>query len=184
VGPIDPRRREVENSGAAACARASLELAHALLTPVIMTAAKVIIAAALALGSSGCALTRWTDRQFLGTTGGAPVHEGRMVTGLILVPVALVGDLVTFPVQAVVLVVAGDDALLPPPKRRPADFGRAVDARALASLQAIQTQMTGPSARVYGVDAEGHVLPLALDRERVETLVARTAEAGATSSVE
>jgi hypothetical protein len=152
-----------------------------LLTWVRMVALKVMLVAALALGTCGCALTRWTDRQFLGTAGGAPVHEGRMVTGLFLVPIALVGDVVSFPVQAVVLVVAGDDALLPPPKRRPADFGRAVDARALASLQAIQTQMSGPGARVYGVDATGQVVPLVLGRERVERLVARTV---ATSSVE
>jgi len=152
-----------------------------------MTAAKIRMVTALtalALGSSGCVFTRWTDRQFLGTTGGTPLHEGRTVTGLVLVPLALVGDLVTFPVQAVVLVFAGDDALLPPPKRRPADFARAVDARALARLQAIQAQMSGPVARVYGVDADGRVVPLPLGTERVETLVARTAGAVATSSVE
>jgi hypothetical protein len=153
-----------------------------------MTAAKVMMVTALAtlsaLCSSGCVLTRWTDRQFLGTTGGAPVHDGRTVTGLVLVPLALVGDVVTFPVQAVVLVFAGDDALLPPPKRRPADFGQAVDARALASLQAIQAQTTGPSARIYGVHADGRVVPLPLGRERIETLVARTAGGAATSNLE
>jgi hypothetical protein len=155
-----------------------------LLTSVFMTAAKVMILAALALGSSGCALTRWTDRQFLGTTGGTPVHEGRMVTGLFLVPLALVGDVVSFPVQAVVLVVAGDDVLLPPAKRRPADFGRAVDARAMARLEAIHGQMSGPSARVYGVDPEGHVVPLALRPDRIESLVAQTPGAVAASIVE
>ena len=132
---------------------------------------------ALVFVASGCAFTRWTDRAYLGTTGGAPNHEGRLVTGLFLVPLAVVGDVVTFPVQALVLVIAGDDALKPSERPR-RDLGAAVDARTLARLEAIRGQMTarGAPPSLYGIDRAGGVVPVELSRERVDGIVARVSE--------
>ncbi len=131
---------------------------------------------ALVFVASGCAFTRWTDRAYLGTTGGAPNHEGRLVTGLVLVPFAIAGDVVTFPIQALVLIIGGDDALKPSERPR-RDLGAAVDARARARLEAIRGQMTarGDPPSLYGIDGAGDVVPLDLSRERVDGIVARVA---------
>jgi hypothetical protein len=139
-----------------------------------MRASNVLIAVTLALGSTGCLMTRWTDRYFLGTTGGDPVYEGRIATGIVLAPVAIAVDVVTFPVQAVVLVFAGDDALRPsPPRKR--GIGLTVKARSLAQLEIIheQTTRSRDAPSLYGLDDSGNLIPLGLDQARAAELVAR-----------
>ena len=60
---------------------------------------------------AGCAFTQWTERYFIGDAVKAPVHENRLWTGAVILPFALVGDVITAPVQVILLVIFGDDWL-------------------------------------------------------------------------
>jgi hypothetical protein len=135
-------------------------------------AARVLVMCALVSSTAGCALTRWTDRSFLGTTGGDPRHRRRVLTGIVLVPFAIVGDVVTAPLQVIVLIIGGDDALSPKegPRR---DLG-SLDERARTDLRAVHVAMTArcsPPA-LYGVDHAGNVLSLAVSQDRVDRALA------------
>ncbi len=135
--------------------------------------------ALLFLSSSlGCALTQRTDRYFIGSTGGPPVYENRTVTGLCLIPLAVVGDVVTFPIQVFVLVVAGDgDLYSHAQSKNGTALGPAVDRKALAQLQGIQRTMTATAAppAIYGIDASGEVKPIDVSRQEVNRIVATMA---------
>ncbi len=58
---------------------------------------------------SGCMLTRGVDRSFFGISVTHPKYENRKITGLILFPFSIALDIVTFPVQVVLVVIFGDD---------------------------------------------------------------------------
>jgi hypothetical protein len=60
---------------------------------------------------AGCAFTQWTERYFIGDAVKAPVHDNRIWTGAVILPFALLGDIITAPVQVVLLVIFGDDWL-------------------------------------------------------------------------
>ena len=72
---------------------------------------KVLLCLIAGVALGGCVFTQWTDRYFLGTTGRKPVYEHRVITGAIIIPFALIGDVVTAPLQALILMFAGDNFL-------------------------------------------------------------------------
>jgi hypothetical protein len=69
-----------------------------------------IIAVSLALGifASGCILSRAVDRAFIGATVKRPSSPDRLVTGIVLLPFTAAIDLVTFPIQAIIVAIVGD----------------------------------------------------------------------------
>jgi hypothetical protein len=133
----------------------------------------LVPSALLAFACAGCAFTQWTDRYFLGTTGGPPVHEGRVGTGIVLVPLAIAGDVATFPIQALVLVFAGDDALYSRARPRQA-IAPPLPPKAFAALGALHEAMTARGAPpvLVGVDADANIRALDVSRERLDALVA------------
>lgn len=67
------------------------------------------LAVATMLFSTGCLLTRAVDRAFIGVTARRPTYVDRKATGVFLVPITFAIDLATFPIQALLLVILGDD---------------------------------------------------------------------------
>ena len=63
---------------------------------------------AVALLSSGCMLSRAVDRAFLGISVRKPQYQERKTTGVFLLPFTFAIDLVTFPIQALLVVILGD----------------------------------------------------------------------------
>lgn len=64
---------------------------------------------ATVLFSTGCMLSRLVDRAFLGITVRRPAYVDRMTTGVFLLPFTFVLDVATFPIQALLVVILGDN---------------------------------------------------------------------------
>ncbi|MFT3837223.1 MAG: hypothetical protein QM723_09535 [Myxococcaceae bacterium] len=69
----------------------------------------VAVSLALAVGASGCILSRAVDRAFIGATVKRPSSPDRLVTGIVLLPFTAVIDLATFPIQAIIVAIVGDN---------------------------------------------------------------------------
>ena len=69
----------------------------------------VAVTLAVALGGSGCILSRAVDRAFIGATVKRPSSPDRLVTGIVLLPFTAVIDLATFPIQAIIVAIVGDN---------------------------------------------------------------------------
>lgn len=69
----------------------------------------VAVSLALAVGASGCILSRAVDRAFIGATVKRPSSPDRLVTGIVLLPFTAVIDLATFPIQAIIIAIVGDN---------------------------------------------------------------------------
>jgi hypothetical protein len=69
----------------------------------------VAVSLALAVGASGCILSRAVDRAFIGATVKRPSSTDRLVTGIVLLPFTAVIDLATFPIQAIIIAIVGDN---------------------------------------------------------------------------
>src|SRR6478672_2102462 len=59
-----------------------------------------------------CILSRLTDRAFVGFTSKRPTYSDRKTTGLLLLPITFAIDVATFPLQLILLAIAGDDFIL------------------------------------------------------------------------
>ncbi len=68
----------------------------------------VILGIVVSLLTAGCILSKSVERSFIGYTQG-PKYKNHKVTGFILLPIAVAADIVTFPVQAVLLMIFGDN---------------------------------------------------------------------------
>ena len=66
---------------------------------------------ALASCLSGCVFTQWTDHAFYGSPDDPQTYPRREWAFNHLLPLAVVGDILTAPIQAVYLAIAGDDTL-------------------------------------------------------------------------
>ncbi|PZR17603.1 MAG: hypothetical protein DI536_04625 [Archangium gephyra] len=69
----------------------------------------IAISVATAVFSSGCMLSRLVDRAFLGITVRRPTYVDRKTTGVFLIPFTFVLDVATFPIQALLVVILGDN---------------------------------------------------------------------------
>jgi hypothetical protein len=73
---------------------------------------RLVLSSALAGGLiTGCAFSQWTEHYYFGDYLNKPVYENRKATGIAIMPFAMVGDLVTFPVQGILLIIKGDQFL-------------------------------------------------------------------------
>lgn len=61
------------------------------------------------VASTGCMLSRAVDRAFLGLTVRRPAYEARKTTGIFLLPLTFAVDVATFPIQALLVVILGDN---------------------------------------------------------------------------
>lgn len=69
----------------------------------------VAIAVLTSLFSTGCMLSRVVDRAFLGISVRRPTFQDRKTTGIFLLPITFALDVATFPIQALLVVILGDN---------------------------------------------------------------------------
>ena len=67
------------------------------------------VSMATVLFSTGCLMSRLVDRAFLGITVRRPTYIDRKTTGVFLLPFTFVVDVATFPIQAILIVILGDN---------------------------------------------------------------------------
>lgn len=67
------------------------------------------VAMATLVFNSGCMLSRLVDRAFLGMSVRRPQYNDRKTTGVFLLPFTFVVDVATFPIQALLVVILGDN---------------------------------------------------------------------------
>ena len=61
------------------------------------------------LFSTGCMMSRLVDRAFLGISVRRPTYLDRKTTGVFLLPLTFAVDVATFPIQALLVVILGDN---------------------------------------------------------------------------
>lgn len=159
---------------------------------------KLVVAAVLtAVLSTGCMLSRAVDRAFVGMSVKRPAHNDRKVTGIFLLPITFAIDLATFPIQAILVAILGDNFPFNDPPS-------ALDGSGMASLQgnpqfeklepaAQQTAIAELDALVKSgqLDAnsalalteDGHWVVVRVTDEARQQLIARTATAPNASQV-
>lgn len=141
---------------------------------------------------AGCAFTQWTERYFIGDAVKEPVHDNRIWTGAVILPFALIGDIITAPVQVVLLVIFGDDWLYSKKTRGSGTISSNVaglseqdQALAMVDQQTQDKLRREVEARVaalpegrsglmaWGVNKEGKVVEVPLTAEQELQLIAR-----------
>lgn len=144
------------------------------------------LAVATTLFSTGCLLTRAVDRAFIGVTARRPTYVDRKATGVFLVPITFALDLATFPIQALLLVILGDNfpfhdaqdsmaqsvAMLEqnPKFQQLSDQQKAA---ALAELKALFESGTLNANSALTLTDDGHFVVSQLDTEAKQQLLAR-----------
>jgi len=135
------------------------------------------IAMATVLFSSGCMMSRLIDRAFLGITVKRPTYMDRKTTGVFLLPFTFVIDVATFPIQAILVVILGDNfpftdppdqmstvhAMLDSPQFK--KLGETEQAIATAELKQlmIDRKLTPNTALALGEDGHWTVVELSAD---------------------
>lgn len=143
------------------------------------------IAMVTALFSTGCMMSRLVDRAFLGITVRRPTYVDRKTTGVFLLPFTFVIDVATFPIQALLVVILGDNfpfteppdalqnvrAALDTPQFK--QLGEAEQAIAAAELEQLfkDGKVTANTALALGED--GHWTLVELTAEARSQLIAR-----------
>jgi hypothetical protein len=121
----------------------------------------VAVSAALSL-TSGCMFTQWTDNAFFGVLEDPPTHHNREWLGIMILPLAVTGDIVTAPFQVVALMVTGD-------------YGIYMGTDGRMSMN----EDPAREMRVAGLDAEGKIVTeIALTPEQKLQLAARIQAGG------
>ncbi len=69
----------------------------------------IALAVVTAIFSTSCMLSRAVDRAFLGLTVMRPSFDARKTTGVFLLPLTFAIDIATFPIQALLVVILGDN---------------------------------------------------------------------------
>lgn len=116
----------------------------------------ITVCTALSL-SSGCMFTQWTDHAFFGVPEDPPEHVDRQWVGAFVLPLAIAGDIVTFPGQVIALMVTGDWGIYR------GDEGR--------------VSLAPSEMRVAGLDAEGRQVEIQVSHEQ-KLAIAALIEAG------
>ena len=70
---------------------------------------RITVAVAAAVLFEGCMLARLVDRALLGITVRRPAYAQRKTTGIFLLPLTFALDAATFPIQALLVVILGDN---------------------------------------------------------------------------
>lgn len=143
------------------------------------------IAMATVLFSTGCMMSRLVDRAFLGITVRRPTYADRKTTGVFLLPFTFVIDVATFPIQALLVVILGDNF----PFTEPADSLGAITAmldtpqfhklgdeqKAIATAelkQLVQDRKLTPNTAL-ALNEDGHWTVVELSADTRNQLIAR-----------
>jgi hypothetical protein len=130
----------------------------------------------------GCMVSRLVDRAFLGISVRRPSHVDRKTTGVFLLPITFVIDVATFPIQALLVVILGDN--FPFPKddgltsgiAMNSDFQRldpATQARALAELEDLMRSGQVNEHTALALSPDGHWTLVVIDEEARSQLLVR-----------
>lgn len=142
-----------------------------------------VVAVAVSL-LPGCILSRLVDRAFLGITVRRPSVPDRKTTGIFLLPITFAVDVVTFPLQALLVVILGDNfpfhetgsinnanAIAADETFRGLDA--ATQATALAELDEwLRSGQITPSTALV-LETDGHFSLVSIDDEAKAQLIAR-----------
>lgn len=143
------------------------------------------IAMATVLFSTGCMMSRLVDRAFIGITVRRPSYADRKTTGVFLLPFTFVVDVATFPIQALLIVILGDNFPFTEPVDAVSGLSAALDTPrfhqlgeeqqrvAIAELQQLvrDGKVTANTALALGDD--GHWTLVELTAEARSQLIAR-----------
>jgi len=149
-----------------------------------------ITGVAMVLHLPGCAFSQWTEHYYFGDYMHKPVYRDHVATGVAILPFALVGDVVTSPIQLLLLVFKGDDFLYRKSSVVSRDFfteRETSPGAALAELTPSQRSeleatvaskmdgLDGSSETIaaVGVMADGTVKQVSLSSEEIEQLKER-----------
>ena len=142
---------------------------------------------------SGCAFTQMTDQGFFGSPEDPPSHADREWAGVVILPFAMVGDIISSPVQLLVLLITGDYGIYRGLPERAAiapnryasrldghDGGLAVPDQAAREelLSSVATRLSAQPTRstsltVWGIDAGHNVMEIPLTSQQQAKLVWR-----------
>lgn len=153
--------------------------------------------AALAVSSSGCILSRLTDRAFVGIHTKRATYPDRMVTGLFLLPITAALDLATFPIQAILLAIAGDDFVLGSDNTANAaqlmysmstnpkfqQLSQEQQVQAVAELDAMVKSGQMTKGTVLALTEDGHWVAVETDAEARSQMLARAHQKSAPQAV-
>ncbi len=155
----------------------------------------VALGVATMMFSTGCMLSRVVDRAFLGITVQRPTYADRKTTGIFLLPLTFVVDVATFPIQALLVVILGDNfPFTDPPNAleqmyaleqnpRFQQLGEPERAVALAELKQLHQdgKLTANTALALGED--GHWTVVELTAEARQQLIARAQQPAAAAQL-
>jgi hypothetical protein len=142
-------------------------------------------ALAIALSVSllpSCIVSRLVDRAFLGISVRRPQFPDRKTTGVFLLPLTFAVDVATFPIQALLVVILGDNFPFPRDESlynvlvMNDDFQRLepdVKARSLAELDALMRSGRVTAHTALALGSDGHWTVVVLDDEARAQLLAR-----------
>ena len=153
------------------------------------------ISMATVLFSTGCMMSRLVDRAFLGITVKRPSYGDRKTTGIFLLPFTFVIDVATFPIQALLVVILGDNfpfndaqdsltgmtVMLDSPQFK--QLGEAEKAIATAELkQLIEAHKLTPNTAL-ALNEDGHWTVVELSADTRNQLIARAQQAQSPESL-
>ncbi len=147
------------------------------------------------LFSTGCMMSRLVDRAFLGITVRRPSYIDRKTTGVFLLPFTFVIDVATFPIQALLVVILGDNfpftdqidslkqltAMLD--NSRFNQLGEAEQIIARAELKQLITEKKLTPNSALGLGDDGHWTVVELTAEAHSQLIARAQQPDAPASL-
>ncbi len=144
----------------------------------------VAVALVASLFTTGCMISRAVDRAFVGMSVRRPTYLDRKTTGIFLLPITFVLDVATFPIQALLVVILGDNfpftdsdtlnqivMLQKDPRFQRLDEQRQAIARAELEQLLKSGAVTKNTALALGED--GHWTLVALTAEAREQLIVR-----------
>ncbi len=150
-----------------------------------MRLVRFVVLASVIAALPSCMLTRVVDRAFLGASVSHPKYEERKMTGVFLVPFTFAVDAATLPIQAILLVILGDEfpfgssshtsgatAMI---QTAPQYLALSADARRVADQELETIFASGaltPNASLV-LTADGHWQVITLDNETRAQLLVR-----------
>ena len=146
------------------------------------------ISMATVLFSTGCMMSRLVDRAFLGITVRRPTYNDRKTTGVFLLPFTFVLDVATFHIQALLVVILGDNfpwndpvdslmnvhAMLDTPAFHQLGEEQQAIARAELKQLVLDKKLTPNTALALGED--GHWTLVELSADTRNQLIARASQ--------
>lgn len=151
---------------------------------------KLVVAAVLtSVMSTGCMLSRAVDRAFVGMTVKRPAHVDRKVTGIFLLPLTFAVDIATFPIQAILVAILGDNfPFNDPPSALDGGLGAlqgnpqfdkldpAAKETAVAELDALVKSGQLDANSALALTEDGHWVVVRVTEEARQQLIARSAQ--------